>query len=162
MMKKPNLSWLHGGGKANCRTPAFLGFRIPATTWLTTVWFVPLWRGGTRRLLASTFRLGRCGMFAASPHWRHAPVPRVHITGRGDENDGDILGVWSGWCSYWVRKDQRCTLLIWLLAEDFQGAFEGVVGFGDWVWWCDWGGAEVAGPGCPHIFAILGGDHALH
>ena len=58
MMKKPNLSWLHGGGKTNCRTPAFLGFMIPTTTWLTTVWFVPLWRGDTRRLLASTFRLG--------------------------------------------------------------------------------------------------------
>jgi len=52
-------------------------------------------------------------------------------------------------------------LLIWLLAEDFQGAFEGAEGFGDRVW-CDSGGAEVAGPDCPHIFAILGGDHALH
>jgi len=35
-------------------------------------------------------------MFAASPHWRHAPIPRVHITGRGGGIDGDVLGVWSG------------------------------------------------------------------
>jgi hypothetical protein len=26
----------------------------------------------------------------------------------------------------------------------------------------DLGVAEVTGPGCPHIFAIPGGDHALH
>jgi hypothetical protein len=28
--------------------------------------------------------------------------------------------------------------------------------------WCDSGGAEVARPSCPHIFAILGGDHVIH
>ena len=72
---------------------------------------------------------------------------------------------WNGWRSTWGlikgRKEQRCTLPIWLLVEDFQEAYEGVVGFGDRVW-CDSGGVEVSGPGCLHIFAILGGVHALH
>jgi len=52
-------------------------------------------------------------------------------------------------------------LSIKLLEEDFQVAYVGLVGFGDSVW-CDYGGAQVVGPGCPHIFALLGGDHALH
>jgi len=47
-------------------------------------------------------------------------------------------------------------LPIWLLVEDFQAAYEGSVGVGDRTW-CDSGGAEDAGPGYPHIFAILGG-----
>ena len=39
--------------------------------------------------------------------------------------------------------------------------FEGAEGFGNRVW-CDAGDVEVAGPGCPHIFSILGRDHDLH
>ena len=46
--------------------------------------------------------------------------------------------------------------MIRLLEEYFQGAYVGAVGFGDSVW-CDFGGGEVAGPGCPHIFAYLVG-----
>jgi len=42
-----------------------------------------------------------CVMFVASPHWWHASVQRVHITGRGGIMDGDVLGVWSGWSSCW-------------------------------------------------------------
>jgi len=59
MINKPPLSWLHGGGVTECSAPVFLGFRIPAAAWFTMVWFVHLWRGGTRRLRVSTFRLGR-------------------------------------------------------------------------------------------------------
>jgi len=59
MIKRPPLSWLLGGGVTDCRAPVFLGFRIPATAWLTTGWYVHLWRGGTRRLWVSTFHLGR-------------------------------------------------------------------------------------------------------
>jgi len=47
-------------------------------------------------------------------------------------------------------------LLIWLLGEDLQGAFEGAKGFENRVW-CDSGGAEVSRPSCPHIFPILCG-----
>jgi len=59
MIKKPSLSWLQSGGRTDCMAPALVGSRIPATTWLAMVWFVPLWRGYTRRLPASTFCLGR-------------------------------------------------------------------------------------------------------
>jgi len=57
MIKISHLSWLHSGGVTDCRALVLVGFRIPATAWLTTVWFVQ--RGGTRRLRVSTFRLGR-------------------------------------------------------------------------------------------------------
>ena len=50
---------------------------------------------------------------------------------------------------------------IQLLEEDFQGPYVGAVDVEDLVW-CDSGGTEFAGLGCPHIFAILGGDHTLH
>jgi len=102
-----------------------------------------------------------CVMFVASPHWWHASVPRGYHTGRPDGVDDDALGVWSGSSSCWGDEDQRCTLLIWLLAKDFQAAYEGAVRVGDWAW-CDSGGAEDAWPSWPHIFAILGEDHALH
>ena len=59
MIQRPPISWLHGGEKTDFMAPILVGFRILATTWLTKVSFVPLWRGGTRRLRASTFLLGR-------------------------------------------------------------------------------------------------------
>jgi len=58
MINIPPWSWLHSGGMRDCSALVFLGFKIPATTWCTTVWFVLLWRGDTRRLRVSTFRLG--------------------------------------------------------------------------------------------------------
>jgi len=167
MINKPPRSWLHGGSVTDCSAPILVGFRILATTWLTTVLFVLLWRGGTRRLRVSTFRLGDdsntwwCVLFATSPHWWHVSIPRDYHMGRRGGVDGDALGVLSGWSSCWGDLYKRCTLSIWLLEEDFQRAYVGAVGVGDWAW-CDSRGAKDAGPGCPHIFVILDGDHALH